>query len=171
MKKVGKYFLVYAWIDAATTTLLRDSPLLCSLDKINSILENIEPDWKISKGKTLAERLDRLVIEIIKKEDTRAALTKEWLKRLVNFLMPEVSGIGKDSVKCFGEKINRKETELVKFWNDCKNDVTRFRTDIFKHLEGMDMEEKFRHKLNTEGLEYAKEMGIKLNDPFEASSK
>lgn len=158
-EKVRQIFLVYAWIDAAIATLLRKEPLLCSkkIFEENSKLSK-DSKWIIAKGAELAERLNSLFPEIIEKEDARGTLVKEWLIRLANFLMPEVSGIEKEFVEPFGEK-----QELARFWKGSWSDVKQFRKEIFDRFEQMGMEKDLAQKLKDKGeCEYAKTMGIPL---------
>lgn len=155
--------MVYAWIDAASATLSRLPPLLCSVDKIEKISKGKTSDWK-NTIKQIAGRLNDLLIpppEIKDhdKKDAKVMLSQAWLIRLANFLMPEVSGVEEEFFICIKKK---KLNKLVDFWDKHWEEVAQFREKIFNKMENdMKLEKSFTEKLREKGEEYADKMGIK----------
>jgi hypothetical protein len=150
-KNDRQIFLVYSWIDSAVTVLLRGDHLLCSEDVIDQNKDS--KNWD-GVGKKLACRINELCSNISNeenKEDPRKNLIEKWLKLVINLLMPEVSGIEKNYVKCFLDNITPND-----FWVKAKIDIEQYRKEIFDNLKKMEMDDD---KTITELTEELKEDG------------
>jgi hypothetical protein len=148
-------FAVYAWIDAATAVLGRESsPLVCSEVKIKAIITN--NGWE-KVGTDLSTRLNNLFKKNtteITLEDSRKSLIERWLKRVINLLMPEISGIKDVYIKCLLSQIVIEDND---FWKNTKVEVEQLRRKIFEALNNMgsgDDITRLTDELKTKGDQY-----------------
>jgi hypothetical protein len=166
-------FFVFAWLDAATSVLIREDMLLCSGEYDN--FKN--PKKYIIE---LAVRINNLIeIYITKKEqdfnrtlyeDPRKALVEKWLKRVVNLLMPEIGGLMMPETAGNEEhytndffSVLKSNLEANKFWESAKIEIEQFRKNIFDNLKNMEMDDdktitRLTEKLKNEGDTYLREL-------------
>jgi hypothetical protein len=158
-------FFVYAWIDAATSVLIRKEMILCHKKNYSQSLNKYFEKIVVRISFLLANtENNNKEIEKTLEDDPKKELVEKWLKQVVNLIMPEISGIEKSHdhylFKAI-EKANKKTHKLKSnaFLTSAKLEIEQFRNEIFENLKKMEMDDdktitKLTEKLKTEGDRY-----------------